>query len=412
MRSDAKASKLLLSDLRERIATGRAVAIVGAGVALASTEGNPLADWKGLLQDGIKRCEQVVPGLPSGWGDLVRRELDSGDTDDLLSAAQKVEAKLKRTGQLAGWLVDTVGQLQVRDGSVIDAIRELRIPILTTNYDGLIEKRVGVSPVTWREPTKYERVIQGDREGVLHLHGFYEEPDSVVLGVSSYEAALRGDYAQAMQRAVRSLHTLISIGYGKGIEDPNFSALLEWSRKLFSDSTYRHYRLELAKDVEEIQSEHDSKDRVFVLPYGEKHEDLPLFLRSLSREQGTRGVTPKGADPPANAAAGRGTPNAIQPLAEVRGDVGPSPEMKLEVDQTASVDGPNDGAWSDELNERRIELIDKDIQGNIATGERAELAELQRKAVAYRDRVAPLPIEAARRLHQQLLEMKRQQEGS
>ena len=100
-----------------------------------------------------------------------------------------------------------------------------------------------------------------------------------------------------------------------------------------------------------------------------------------------------------------------QYFAEVRGNVGPSPEMKSVVDQTASGDGPNDGDWSDELNELRIELIDKDIQGNITSGERAELAELQRKAVAYRDRVAPLPIEGARHLHQQLLEMKRQREG-
>jgi hypothetical protein len=99
MPSDAKASELLLSDLRERIATSRAVAIVGAGVALAATGGNPLAGWKGLLEDGVKRCEQVVPGLPKGWGDTVRRELDSGDIDDLLSAAQKVEAKLKRIGE-------------------------------------------------------------------------------------------------------------------------------------------------------------------------------------------------------------------------------------------------------------------------------------------------------------------------
>jgi hypothetical protein len=101
-----------------------------------------------------------------------------------------------------------------------------------------------------------------------------------------------------------------------------------------------------------------------------------------------------------------------QLLAEVAGNFGPSPETKLEADQTAGVDGPNDGDWSDELNERRIELIDKDIQGDITTGERAELTELQRKAVAYRDRVAPLPIEGARRLHQQLLELKRQREGS
>ena len=81
------------------------------------------------------------------------------------------------------------------------------------------------------------------------------------------------------------------------------------------------------------------------------------------------------------------------------------------MDQAASGHGPSGGDWSDELNERRIELIDKDIQGTITAGERAELAELQRKAVAYRDRVAPLPIEGARRLHQQLLEMKREREA-
>ena len=59
-----------------------------------------------------------------------------------------------------------------------------------------------------------------------------------------------------------------------------------------------------------------------------------------------------------------------------------------------------------------IELIDKDIQGNTTAEERVELAELQRQAVAYRDRVAPLPIEGAKRLHQQLLDMNRQREGS
>ena len=87
-------------------------------------------------------------------------------------------------------------------------------------------------------------------------------------------------------------------------------------------------------------------------------------------------------------------------------------EAEAVEDQSGSGDGPNDGDWSDELNERRIELIDKDIQGNITTEERVELAELQRKAVAYRDLIAPLPIEGARRLQQHLVEMKRQREGS
>jgi Subtilase family len=82
-----------------------------------------------------------------------------------------------------------------------------------------------------------------------------------------------------------------------------------------------------------------------------------------------------------------------------------------EEEQATKLDSANDGVWSDELNERRIQLIDKDIQGDITTEEHVELAELQRKAVAHRDREAPLPLEGARRLHQQLLDMKREREG-
>ena len=188
-------------------------------------------------------------------------------------------------GELQRWLIDTVGNLQVQNGAIIDALQALRIPIMTTNYDGLIETRTGLSPVTWKEPTKYERVLQGDREGVLHLHGFYEDAESVVLGVSSYDNVLQDEYAQAMQRAVRSLHTLLFVGYGKGLADPNFSSLFDWARKVFGNSTYRHYRLSLANDVVSLQDEHDPMDKIFVIPYGEKHTDLAPFLESLVTEK-------------------------------------------------------------------------------------------------------------------------------
>jgi hypothetical protein len=84
----------------------------------------------------------------------------------------------------------------------------------------------------------------------------------------------------------------------------------------------------------------------------------------------------------------------------------------IEVRQSARGTGASNGEWSNEMNNRRVELIDKDIQGSITPEERIELAELQRKAVDYRDRVAPLPIEGARRLHEQLLNKNRQQDGS
>lgn len=64
----------------------------------------------------------------------------------------------------------------------------------------------------------------------------------------------------------------------------------------------------------------------------------------------------------------------------------------------------SDEPWTDEKNCRRAALVDKQIKGALTPAETVELANLQEQLFRYRDRVAPLPIEYARRLHQQLLE--------
>lgn len=65
---------------------------------------------------------------------------------------------------------------------------------------------------------------------------------------------------------------------------------------------------------------------------------------------------------------------------------------------------PRPAAWTPDLNRRRCELIDRDIDGTITPAERAELAVLQAAMDRWLDAMAPLPIEAARKLHRQLVE--------
>ena len=59
--------------------------------------------------------------------------------------------------------------------------------------------------------------------------------------------------------------------------------------------------------------------------------------------------------------------------------------------------------WTDERNERRCDLVDKEIEGTLTKAERLELEDLQNQMLAYRRKVAPRPIAHARRVHQQLL---------
>jgi hypothetical protein len=59
--------------------------------------------------------------------------------------------------------------------------------------------------------------------------------------------------------------------------------------------------------------------------------------------------------------------------------------------------------WSNTKNARRIYLIDKEIDGSITSEEAIELEALTRQMRRYVDKVAPLPLESARKLHQELL---------
>lgn len=68
-----------------------------------------------------------------------------------------------------------------------------------------------------------------------------------------------------------------------------------------------------------------------------------------------------------------------------------------------------DAEWSREKNARRFLLIDKRIQGTITPEESFELTQLTRQLRIHCDTEAMLPLEGARRLHRQLLDMDQSQ---
>ncbi len=86
-------------------------------------------------------------------------------------------------------------------------------------------------------------------------------------------------------------------------------------------------------------------------------------------------------------------------------------DLAEEIIKSVESDLPTtNGPWNESKNARRCELIDKDIQGTIDETERRELELLTREMRVHRRRVAPIPIEGAKHLHQLLLEKLRQEE--
>ena len=70
----------------------------------------------------------------------------------------------------------------------------------------------------------------------------------------------------------------------------------------------------------------------------------------------------------------------------------------------AANNGHADDLWTNARNERRCELIDRKYERGLTPAEEAELVALQAAMYRQADRVAPLPLDETRKLHQRLLE--------
>jgi len=298
-------ANMLEDDLRTQINGGKVVVIIGAGVSIDATASNPVASWNGLLNSGVDRCVEVAQPLAKDWAQRARADISSGDLDDLLATAGKVSAKLGAPdgGEYRRWLRETVGSLHPQKRETIEALQALDLVLATTNYDSLIEEVTGLEPVTWTDGARVERVVRGDEKGVLHLHGHWMKPESVILDARSYERILGDAHAQTMLRALQATTTLLFVGCGDGLSDPNFGALLRWTGKVFAQSEYRRFRLARDSELEDLRRQHPPEQRLFPVSYGKNHGDLLPYLRGLRPSRSAHAVVSRAQ----NATPGKST---------------------------------------------------------------------------------------------------------
>ncbi len=273
-----------IGELKSRLVNGDMAVVVGAGVSLAATRNAKTASWAGLLEDGLQHAAQFGhPRLTETERAAVLSLLSADAIDFHLAAADIIESRLQAPdgAEWSRWLEASVGQHEVRDRKLLDAIHGLEVPILTTNYDSVLSSRPdgsSIPAVTWRNPRKWVEVLKGSADGVLHLHGWWDEPKSVVLGVRSYEAVLRNKAAQEIQAALGRFSTLLFIGYGGGLLDPNLGPLIEWLGHKDAPS-HRHYVLLQTEAAQGFPA----RGSLYPLDFGPTLSFLPAFIEDLRR---------------------------------------------------------------------------------------------------------------------------------
>ncbi len=265
--------------------SAQAAFIVGTGVTMSATDGADCASWVGLIDHGIKFARGVNDELDTGWEENVAVDLERGRTghpDSLVSAAQKVSTGLSgpRGVHFRSWLTEAVGSLSVQNDSVIKLLATCAVPILTTNYDTIIEDTTKFNYALATDTQAFQLALSLRTTDIIHLHGCWRTPESVVFGAESYGATTSNTSLQSVMQALTITKSLILVGFGQGLEDPNFSQLLKWLRTHHPNSAIKHFLLCREAETAALR-DHYRETSIVPVAYGDNYDDLPRFLTAL-----------------------------------------------------------------------------------------------------------------------------------
>ena len=279
----------LIEKLQEDIAQGRVVIVAGTGVSIAASgnqliENHPVASWPGLLQHGLEYCRSL--GLADEEdAELLGNQIKSKKTNFLISAAEDISQRLQAhsAGTYRGWLRDTVGKLVPKHREILDALTALPGVLATLNYDALIEQASNRKPVTWLREDKVQEVLRREiTDAVLHIHGWFDEPESVVLSLNSYAKVAGHAHTKAVLQLFTIDRTLLFVGCGGTVKDPNFSQLVGWAKEAIHDVPPRHVVLCREEELEAVREDLMSAPWLRPAAYGADYKDLAPFLGSLA----------------------------------------------------------------------------------------------------------------------------------
>ena len=275
-----------MDDLKRALASHSVVFLLGTGASASIAQDQSTATWIGLIRSGISRAKEINEKCDDKWeallNGLLAFSLENNNTDFLVQTAGMVKQAISEKGDqaFANWIDKDIGELTVTNRNLAMALLSFPFPILTTNYDTLLESVGSRRSAVWTRAKGMQEVITGKRNDIGHLHGVWEEPDSLILSQLDYADLLKSESTQQLQRTILGMKTLVFIGFGSGLDDPNLSNLLKWYREVFPNSAIKHFRLCLNDEVGELKRVH-AGDSVEPVGYGSQFSDLPDFLKSF-----------------------------------------------------------------------------------------------------------------------------------
>ncbi|KAJ3579348.1 hypothetical protein NPX13_g1218 [Xylaria arbuscula] len=276
--------------LREQLKLGRLAICVGSGVTLysASTQTSRLS-WWGLMSNALDYFEDQASGLTknkikksdltSARKILLKDDLTEADREDVTNRIQKLLASrvdLETTwmrAQFQNLYRDHVDQLEVLDA--IKLLQQQGALLFTTNYDDLLERHCNLEPIDASDPNGLMSYRRGSRPAVFHPHGFWRNANHIVLSAEQYWRVKNDQAVQETLQHILATKTVLFVGCGGGLADPNFGSLINWIGEKNIGTGSSHY----------ILLERSEQNPVTELPLihlrCEGFDDIPRYLKDL-----------------------------------------------------------------------------------------------------------------------------------
>lgn len=280
--------KNITEELKAALAQYRLAIVVGAGITMGATSDEqwnnpqPRTTWKGLIMNGVDYLVQEKYFQESDTTIQMARELlRKGDLQSVLSAATFTKTQLSNRGKYATWLTavfhnlhDEVSMNHKAIYETLGALQKQGAILLTTNYDHLLEHFCSLESISRLSITHLLELRRGTRKGIFHIHGSYREPGEVVLDTTDYFAIKQSAEVQNYLQSLVDDKTILFVGCGSGLEDPNFHSLLKWAGERHKNLPHAHYLMLRDEDL------HDHKS-LSPVRYGPSYRDLVPYLNRL-----------------------------------------------------------------------------------------------------------------------------------
>lgn len=276
-----------LQRLKDSLRSRRLVVMAGVGVSLAIGAGRTeVLSWGGLLNSLRELLTQRSPGeevVPDNDWNGMSAEVKAETLDE------HVKARYPHLDyrQFVSQLMRDVSPSQT--AALIPAIRNLNLPIATTNYDILLEWSMNRFEQNLSEAS-VRFLPNFHHEFVYHVHGVWYDSNSIVLSDGDYNRTqYEFEYAVGkllFDSAPANQHrSLLFIGCKDGMVDKHFSTLYTDPR--FAHLT--HFTLLKEADVQYLLDTSPAFNaavearRLVPIIYGTQSSDLPAFLLELMR---------------------------------------------------------------------------------------------------------------------------------